>query len=281
MMTATTSGTTASEVSLGRVIRSEWIKLWSLRSTVVLLLSGVVVVTGPGVITAAAIAESMAIGTWDPGGDPFSPHGPIAGTLYGVQFAQLLVGLLGVLLVSSEYSSGMIKATVGAVPSRLPVLWSKVVVFGAVAFGSMLVATMAAFLIGRMSFADAGIDLALLSGTADSPAAFRSVVLAAPLYLCGVGIIAIALATIVRNTAASVAILYVSMFLLAPILGLLVPDSIGDSLLKYLPSAAGQAFMSVDQRPELLGAWPGFLVFCGYIAVLVGIAAVVLRRRDV
>src|SRR5690606_38014888 len=80
-------------VSLSRVMASEWIKLRSLQSSTVALIASIVIVVGAGIVTAAAVAGSMADGSWDPGGDPFSPHDATAAVLYGVQFAQLLIGV--------------------------------------------------------------------------------------------------------------------------------------------------------------------------------------------
>ena len=267
-------------VSLPRVMASEWVKLRSLRSSIVVLIASSVLVVGAGVLTAAAVAGSMADRSWDPGGDPFSPHDATAAVLYGVQFAQLLIGLLGVLVASSEYGTGMIRATLAAVPTRLPVLWAKLVVIAAVSFVTMLSASAAAFGIGRVFLNNAGVQLALSDGPSGSPAVLRAVFFGAPLYLCGVAILAITLGFLLRNTAAAIAMFYVVMFFLAPLLGLLLPGDLGHTLASFLPSAAGQAFMAVTPRSGLLTPWVGFAVFCGYLVVMTTAAAVVLKRRD-
>lgn len=267
-------------VSLPRVMASEWIKLRSLRSSTAALIASIVIVTGAGIVTAAAIAGSMADGSWDPGGDPFAPHDATAAVLYGVQFAQLLIGVLGVLVASSEYGTGMIRSTLAAVPTRLPVLWAKVAVTAAVSFVVASAASAAAYWIGRTFLTDAGVQLALSDGPSGSPAVLRAVFFGAPLYLCGVAILAIALGFLMRNTAAAIATFFVVMFFLAPLLGLLLPGDLGHTVASYLPSAAGQAFMAVTPRSGMLAPWAGFAVFCGYIVLMTGIAAVVLKRRD-
>lgn len=271
-------------VSLSRVIGSEWIKLRSLRSTVAILLGVVVVIVGAGSAMTLLIAEPMAAGTWDPGGDPFSPHDPTAAMLYGVQFAQLLIGVLGVTIASSEYGTGMIHATLTAVPTRLPVLWAKISVVGLVTFALTLVAVMVTFWIAGMILSGAGIELSFAGGGGGGQPGnlglVRAILVGAPLYLAGVGILAITLGFLLRNTAAAVAVFFVVMFFLSPLLGLLLPGGIGRAFASYLPSAAGAAFMAATPRAGMLPPWTGFGVFLGYLAIMVAAAAVVLKIRD-
>lgn len=162
-MTSTVPKTTLTVpgVSLARVIASESVKFRSLRSTIALLIGAVILIVGAGPAMVTLVAEPMAAADWNPGRDPFSPHDPAAAVLYGVLFAQLPIGVLGVLIASSEYGTGMIRATLAAVPTRLPVLWAKVTVTGLVSFVLMLAATIAAYLIGQGIFASAGVELDL------------------------------------------------------------------------------------------------------------------------
>ena len=133
------------KVTQARVIRSEWTKLTSLRSTVYTLAGAVVLIIGFGAILCAAIAAS-----WDDL-DPIDKltFDPTAFSLSGFYLAQIAVGALGVLMISGEYSTGMIRASLGAVPKRLPVLWAKAAVFGVMTFVLLGVASLVAFLVGQ------------------------------------------------------------------------------------------------------------------------------------
>ncbi len=229
-MTSTVPKTTLTVpgVSLARVIASESVKFRSLRSTIALLIGAVILIVGAGPAMVTLVAEPMAAADWNPGRDPFSPHDPAAAVLYGVLFAQLPIGVLGVLIASSEYGTGMIRATLAAVPTRLPVLWAKVTVTGLVSFVLMLAATIAAYLIGQGIFASAGVELDL-----SDPDVLRALV-GAPLYLAGVGVLAVTLGFLLRNTAVAISTFFIFMFFLSPLLGLLLPGDIGYTVASYL-----------------------------------------------
>ncbi|MEV4217499.1 MULTISPECIES: hypothetical protein [unclassified Nonomuraea] len=261
-------------VSLARAVNGEWIKLRSVRSTTVALLLSVVVFVGVGLITAGAMAEPLAAGTLEPDGPPFQPSTPTGATLGGVAFAQLLIGALGVLYVSSEYSTGLIRATFSAVPRRLPVLWAKCVVFAGVVLALMLLSSLVSFLAGSALLGAHGVAPSL-----GDPGVLRAV-LAAPVYLTGVGVMAIALATLMRSTAMAVSVVSFAVFLLDSLAGMLLPEGVADAVTPYLPATAGKAFMAETQADGVLAPLPGFLVFCAYLVALLGLAAWTLRRRD-
>ncbi|MFI0421590.1 hypothetical protein [Spongiactinospora sp. 9N601] len=261
-------------VSLSRVINSEWIKLRSVRSTTLALLLSVAVLVGIGLIAASAMAQPLATGELETDGPPFQPSTAVGAILGGVAFAQLLIAALGVLYVSVEYSTGMIRATFSAVPRRLPVLWAKCLVFAGVVFTLMLASSLIAFFAGSPFLAAYGVAPSLAD-----PSVLRAV-LAAPAYLTGVGLSAIAVATLLRSTALAVSIVSFTVFLLDSLAGMLLPASIADVITPYLPATAGKAFMSETQAAGTLAPLPGFLVFCGYLVVLLGAAAFVLKRRD-
>nr|MDQ2839055.1 ABC transporter permease [Actinomycetota bacterium] len=107
------------------VLRSEWIKLRTLRSTIIVLAVTMVAIVGIGLLIAAVTNNNFA----SMGADQRAHFSAIDRVLGGVNIAQLTVGVLGVLIISGEYSTGMIRATFGAVPTRLPVLWAKLAVF--------------------------------------------------------------------------------------------------------------------------------------------------------
>jgi ABC-2 type transport system permease protein len=256
----------ALRVTLFRVVLSEWTKLRSLRSTAHTLLTAVVLMIGLGAMFAAIAARQ-------PSG--FNPGENAASTsLTGTFFAQLAIGVLGVLLISGEYSTGMIRASLTVVPGRLPVLWAKLAVFATAVFVTMLLASFTSFLIGQ----------ALLSGhhpTASlaDPEALRSVVGAA-LYLTVAGMTGLALGALLRTTAAAIST-FVGVFFVIPPLTLLLPASFSSKVVQYLPSNAGAMLVGGNYGvSNPLAPWTGFGVMCGYALVLICWAAWQLRRVD-
>lgn len=260
----------ALKVTQWRVIVSEWIKVRSLRSTVYTLLAAVVVVVGFGVI--AALSSTGAITTAN-GGPPASTD-PVAISLTGVMLAQLVIGVLGVLVITAEYSTGMIRSTLAAVPKRLPVLWAKAGVLAVVTGVPMLVAVFAAFLIGQAILSGGGTGAALTD-----PGVLRAV-LGSVGYLAGVALLGLAIGAIIRITAGAIAAVVGTLLLLPPLLSLVLPGGWGDTVVRYLPSNAAAAFTTVNPGADLLSSGAGLAVFAGYLVVLFGAAAALLVRRD-
>jgi ABC-type transport system involved in multi-copper enzyme maturation permease subunit len=178
-----------------------------------------------------------------------------------------------VLLVAGEYSGGMIRASLGAVPKRLPVLWAKLLVFCTVTLATMTPASVATFFLAQSLLAEQGIDT-----TWDAPDVARSVI-GVGLYLTVVAAFAIGLGAILRNVAGAIAAL-VGVLMVLPVVALALPDTWFDRVYKWLPSNAGQALMAFGSQGETLAPWHGFAVFCGYAAATLIVAAVLLRRRD-
>lgn len=264
------SGVDVSPVSQVRVIRSEWMKVRSLRSTIWSLLAAFLMVAGLGILISIARAshidhESLTDRlTFD----------ATATSLSGVFLAQLAVGVLGVLIMTGEYSTGMVRATFGAVPRRLPVLWAKAVVYAAVAFVLMVIAAFIAFFGGQAAFSSKHLDVSI-----SDPGVLRAVIGAA-LYLTVVGLFGLALGSLIRSTAGGIATLF-GLLLVLPIITLFLPENWRNDINKYLPGQAGQAVLSVVQDHNSLSPWSGFGVFCAYVAVAMAGAAVLLVRRDV
>jgi ABC-type transport system involved in multi-copper enzyme maturation permease subunit len=255
------------KVTQARVFTSEWIKLRSLRSTVYTLLAAIVMTVGLGMLFSGVIANRWA--QLDAAERVrFDPTGV---SLRGVFLAQLAIGVLGVLLITGEYSTGMIRATLSAVPKRLPVLWAKAGLFAVVAAITMIPAALVAFLGGQALLGTHGTTLGA-SGVARA-------VIGAGLYLTVVGLLGIGLGFIIRNTAGAIATLF-GVLLVLPVLGAVLPASWAKHIVPYLPSNAGQAVISVHQAPGDLAPWTGFAVFCGYAAAAIIAAAILLKRRD-
>ena len=282
-MTATTLSTISSlpkkspatRVTQRRVALSEWTKLFSLRSTRYTLLAGIAATIAFAVIPALINASRWST---------MSAHdkltfNPLESSLIGVNLAQLALGALGVLVISGEYSTGMIRSTFAAVPKRLPVLWAKAGVFGAVTLALALPAMLIGFfsaqaiLHGHSLY---GHDIAL---SISDPGIARAVIGGA-LYLTLAGLFGFGLGAIFRSTAAGISTFAGILFVVPPLLDVL-PSSWNNAVSPYLPSKAGQAIMQIGHPAHTLGPWTGLALFAGYTALTIAIAAVLLRRRDV
>ncbi|MCM2421991.1 ABC transporter permease [Streptomyces sp. RKAG293] len=250
-----------------RVLHSEWIKLRTLRSTLVTLTAAVVVMIGLGLLFCAVSANRWP--HMDPGERlRFSAAGV---SVRGFLLAQLAVAVLGVLVVSGEYATGMIRATLAAVPRRLPVLWAKAAVYTAVTFLAMTTASLIAFLAGQAILSSQHIGTSL-----GAPGAAR-MVFGAGLYLTVVGLLSVALGTLIRSTAGGIATVF-GLLMVLPLLTEALPTTW--SISEYLPSNAGQALLAAHREPHILAPWTGFAVFCLYTAVALAAAAAALERRD-
>lgn len=256
-------------VTQARVIGSEWVKLRSLRSTTWTLAASVLMTVGLSLLFC-----SFYVARWNLlSAQDRANLGPVSISLRGVLLAQLAIGVLGILLITGEYATGMIRATACAVPRRLPVLWAKLSVFGVVGAVVSVAAAVTAFLSGQgiLAVKHAGASLG-------DPGVLR-VVTGAGLYLALVGLLGMALGFIVRSTAGAITILF-GILLVLPVLADVIPSSWDRHIVPYLPSYAGQAIMHLYPSADSLAPWTGFALFAGYTAAAVVAAAVLLRRRD-
>lgn len=248
------------------VVRSEWIKLRSVRSTYWSLASAIVVIVGLSAAIPAAFAHNASQ-------NDLVTTDLVALTLTGVYIGQLIVGVLGVLVITSEYSTGMIRTTLAAVPGRRRMLAAKVCVFAVTIFVATTATTFAAFALGTT----------LLHRVADvslsDPGALRAVI-GAGLYLTLVGLFGIGLGTIIRHTAGAISALVGIMLVLIIIVATL-PSSLRDHVWKYLPGNAGESvFLTRFTDNDHMKPWNGFALFCLYVAVSLIIGTVLLTRRD-
>jgi hypothetical protein len=259
--------TAAGPVSQVRVVRAEWTKLRALRSTKWCGLSALVLIVGLG----AASAGSGTPYHVSPG---VSAAAAVSSGLLGVLFAQLLVGVVGVLAFSGEYGTGMIRATLAVVPARLPVLWAKLIVLvGLVLPVTLLCAFVDFFAATAIESSRGGSAISLTD-----PGVLR-IMIGASLYLTVVVIIGLALGALLRKTAAGLAV-FAAVFFVIPIVVGALPQNI-TGFAPYLPSnAAGALWGSPLGTAHALSPWAGFAVLCGYAVVLTGLAAWQLCRRD-
>ncbi|MBO2463481.1 ABC transporter permease subunit [Actinomadura violacea] len=270
-MTTATPPLRTGRVTLPRVLNSEWIKLWTLRSTFWTLLAAIVATVALGMLFSWGFASRL--------GDRARPVEHAATMAVTVPLrpyviAQLAVGVLGVMVITGEYSTGMIRATLSAVPARLPVLGAKAAVFGVVVLVMMEIASFAAFLGG-----EAILSTRHVQATLSSPQALR-IVIGVGLYLTVVGLLGTALGTIIRSTAGAIAALF-GILLVLPVLGeVLNLTSWGKHITPYLPSNAGGDLLTNAPDPGSLAPWTGFGVFVLYTAAAMAVAAYLLKRRD-
>ena len=250
-------------------LRSEWTKLRSLRSTFWALTVTVVLGVGLGAAISAAAAhgyaESSASGklSWD----------PTALSLDGIGIATLAIAVLGVLFISSEYSSGMIRTSLIAVPRRGRLLAAKSLVFAGVTFVVGEVTSFTAFFVGQ----------ALISGHAPhaalgDPGVARAVV-GAGLALTALAVLSVATGALLRHPAAAIAAMIAVLFVL-PGIAQALPDSWRNPVIEFWPTQAGGQLASVHQSAHTLQPWPGFGVMCLFVAVVYAIAWTLLDRRD-
>ena len=258
-------------VAFQRVLLSEWTKLRSVRSTKWSLFAGfLLTIAFPVIFSFATRSHWSSMSPSERAG-----RHPLDIALAGVNVAQLAVAVLGVLLISAEYSTGSIRSTFTAVPKRLPVLWAKLIDFAAVSFALILPAVLISF------FATQAIldSIPQLHMSFSQPGVARAVICGA-VYVMLVGIFALAIGAIVRNTAGGIAAFAAIFFVLPPLMFTL-PTSWNNAISQYLPSEAGRQIFALQHAAHTLRPLTGGLVFVGYCAAAILIAAVLLVRRDV
>jgi ABC-type transport system involved in multi-copper enzyme maturation permease subunit len=247
------------------VTKAEWIKLRSVRVNVFGIAAAAVGLVLLGVLFSAF------------GGTDQGPRGTVADSVSlvfgGITLSQLIIGVLAALFVGSEYASGLIRTTFGAVARRTRVLRAKAIVFGGVTWLAMTIGAFGAFFAGIAVYSG---DLS--SYSIGDPGVLRAV-LSAGFYGGCVALIGIAVGFLLRSTAAAIGVL-LGLLMLAPVLAGLLPGTVGDTLTKILPSKAGDAMMSVTSPDSLLSPWLGFAVLVAWVVGLLAVAGVTLRRRD-
>jgi len=273
VLAAGVPGLPSGRYTLAGALRSEWTKLRSVRST-----SWSLVATAVLTIAIGILATSTEAGRWAHAnaGDRLA-FDPTSLSLAGFLFGQLAIGVLGVLMVSAEYSTGTIRATFGAIPNRTLVLAAKVAVFSVVAF-----------VIGEaLAFSSFFIGQAVLSGSAPTaalsqPGVLRAVV-GGGLFLTVLGLFAVGLGSIVRHSAGAITA-FVAIFFVIPLIVEALPSTIKDAVGKYLPDNIGATMTTVKQgfRTDVptFSPWVSFGLLCAYAAVTLAIGGILLARRD-
>jgi ABC-2 type transport system permease protein len=258
----------------GHLLLSEWTKLRSVRSTVWSLILFVVITIGFTVLITVVTSAN-----WDSGGRRGADHLTILADptnfilSVGIFLGQLTICVLGALVITTEYSTGVIRASLLAVPKRIPMLAAKAMVFAVLILVLAEIVTVGSFLIGSaimhsrvaVSLSDPGVTRAVL-GTG--------------LYLAVLGLFALAIGSLIRHTAGAIATV-IGAVLVLPILASLLPGNWGAHIQAYLPSQAGSLISQTHQHAgDLLSPWQGFGVLCVWTVLLLGAAVYLLRHRD-
>jgi ABC-2 type transport system permease protein len=247
-------------------LRAEWIKFWTVRSTTWSTVMLFVLGAGLTVLVCATSAEWLASSEAD--------ESPASFVAWGMMFAQITAIVLGTLAVTSEYGTGMIRATLAATPSRGTVLAAKALVLSGTLFVAGTLTAFAGYFAGNWFLENEGIGIAL-SDDGVLRAMFGS-----GLYLAGLGLLAAAVGLLVRHTAAALSVVLGLVFVVGTMVFLL-PGAWGEWIGKLMPGNAGSGITApVSFNPTLLDPWVGFAVFSGEVAVLLLVAYVTFRRRD-
>jgi ABC-2 type transport system permease protein len=263
----------ARRVGFSHLLMTEWTKIRSVRSTVWTLVIFAVVSLGlTGLITWLTI-RALNSGRADgrSSGIAADPVNFILGT--GLGLGQLAICVLGVLVITSEYSSGTIRASLLAVPKRIPMLIAKGVVFSVLVFVIGEAVAFGSFYIG------AAIVHSHFPVSLSQPGVTRAVV-GSGLYLTVLGLFALAIGSLIRHTAGAVTTV-IGLVLVIFNLTALLPGSWGAHIHAYMPTVAGLLITQDKQQSgQLLTPWQGFGVFCAWTALLLIVGAYLIKRRD-
>ncbi|MCD2442370.1 ABC transporter permease [Agromyces sp. SYSU K20354] len=258
------------------ILRSEWIKLRSLRSTVWSYLSVVVIMLGLALMLSLTIANEGFNAPDAPGGSAADQAGLfVQSSTFGVFLAQLVVAVLGVLVITGEYSTGMARSTFTAVPKRLPALAAKATVLFVVTYLVSLAAGIGAYFVSAAVFAGHDVSASLTDPDVLMP------ILGASLYLSLLAVFALGVGTMVRSSAGGIGIV-LALILVVPTILQLVPAEWAQDIYPYLLSTAGTNMFAPTEvtGTEVLTAWQDLLVVLGWVGASVAGAATLLVKRD-
>ncbi|MEU5954768.1 ABC transporter permease [Streptomyces sp. NPDC047525] len=245
------------------ILRSEWHKLWTLRSTWIMLGLASVFTVVLGMILAATYTPS-----------PDDEIDPVTYALLGTQIGQVAIAVLGILITAGEYSTGMVRATMAAVPRRLPVLWAKTAVFGTVALGTLVVTNFVTFPLAQMFLGGTDLEAALgdpgiaraLAGSAAGTAL--------------IGVIVLGLGSAMRSVPGTIGA-YVGGLILLPQLATMIPNDTVQDALGYFPLPAAESLAALHTSSGDLSPGAGLLALCVWAVASLAAAAYLLKRRDV
>ncbi|MEU6769450.1 ABC transporter permease [Streptomyces sp. NPDC046853] len=245
------------------ILRSEWHKLWTLRSTWIML----------GIASIVTAVLGMIVGaTYSP--NPGDEIDSVTYALLGTQIGQVAIAVLGILVTAGEYSTGMVRATMAAVPRRLPVLWAKTAVFGTVALGTLLVTNFLTFPLAQIFLG--GTDLEASLG---DPGIARAVAGSA-IGTALIGVIVLGLGSALRSIPGAIGA-YVGGLILLPQLATMIPNDTVQDFLNYFPLPAAESLAAVHTTSGDLSPGAGLLTLVAWAVASLTTAAYLLKRHDV
>lgn len=269
------TGTTA--LSFTGVLRSEWIKLRSLRSTIWSYVILVVLALGMALLMSLSyVSGGGPAGQADSAALPSEAQAEllVQASTFGAFFGQLVVAVLGVLVITGEYSTGMIRSTLAAVPTRLPALAAKAMVLFAVTFVMATISAIGAFFVASAVFADSGITANLLDADVILP------ILGSALYLGLVALFALGVGTMLRSSAGGIATV-VGVLLVLPLVLQMIPADWVANVLPYVLSTAGVGlFSDTSAAADATPFWENLLIVLAWVGASIAGATVLLKRRD-
>ncbi|MFE7438963.1 ABC transporter permease [Streptomyces chartreusis] len=251
-------------------LHAEWIKIRTMRSTLWVIVGTLAFCIGLAALNGSSAGDEFA--SLSPADQ--ATFDPLATSMRGYMLAQIALGLLGGLVITSEYGARTIVSTLGSVPHRGRVLASKAMVLVAVALPTGILVSLAGFLVGQSALSGAGAPhLALSDGVA-----LRGI-FGGGIYLALAALFGLALGTVIRSTTATVTTLF-GVMLIVQAFAPALPGGVGDWVSKYWPSIAGGQIITSYQDPALLSPWAGLGVMAGCVVALMAAAFIVFRKRD-
>ncbi|MGO4805512.1 ABC transporter permease [Arthrobacter sp. 2MCAF15] len=260
-----------------RVLNSEFIKFRTLLSTLILLGSTIVVIVGIGALAAWGIGQALqASGSNPQRSAALAAQGDIAASApsAGISFAQLILGSLAVLIISSEFTTGMARSTFTAVPKRIPAFVAKLLVVVVSAFLVTAVSLYLAGLVAVPIFDQYGHTLDVSSGQ------YYRTLLINSVYVAAVAAIGMALGALIRNSAGGIMSL-VGIFFVLPIALQIIQGDFVKELRKFIPDNTLAPMTAAEHLPDTLEAWQAGLVLGAWVVIPLLLAGFMLKKRDV
>jgi ABC-type transport system involved in multi-copper enzyme maturation permease subunit len=251
----------------GGILRSEARKLHTVRSTWWLLLAGFTFTVATAALLGALLPAHLSV-------QQKTTIDAVRVSLGGLHLTQITAGLLGVLAITGEYSTGMIRATLTAVPQRRLLLAAKAVILTAAVAATAVAGCLAAYLVFQ-AFLPAADPL---RSTLAAPGAARAVT-GAGLYLTVLALLGFGLGAALRSSAAAVAALFGLLFV-PTLLTALLPQAWQNRIAGYLPMNAGDAIYTTRSEAHMLAPWTGLAVFSAYAAIALAAGFILINRRD-
>ena len=257
------------QATLWHVIRSEWVKFWSVRSTAWTLI--VLFIATVGISVLASVSTAAQYAQLSPK-DKATIDVPML-SVAGIGLSQLAIAVLGAMIITTEYSTGGIRTTLSTVPSRMRVLFAKGLILAAVSLVIGLLTTFVSFYASEPFWQSHHLAVSI-----NDPGVLRAVI-GAGLYIMASALFGFALGTLLRHTAAAIT-LSVALLLIVPPLLSLLPGKWGDTVYKYFTSTAGDRIISTLPDHTLLSPWAGYLTMTIWWAALLALGAWLMNRRD-